>query len=75
MNADRRKELSKAIELLEQAKDIVTSIQEQEQEAYDNLSEGLQASGMGERLQENADDLDYIDFDEIIDSIQDVIDR
>jgi len=54
MNADKRKELAKAIQLLEDAKSIIESIQEQEQECFDNLSEGLQQSERGQRFEELA---------------------
>ena len=50
MNRIRRKELSKALELLEQAKDIIEACRDEEQEAYDNLPEGIQSSDRGEMM-------------------------
>lgn len=75
MNAARRKELSKAIDLIEQAKEIISAVAEEEREAYDNLPEGLQESEMGEKMNEIADDLEYVDLDEVIDTIQEIIER
>ncbi len=57
MNQDKRKELAKAIELLEEAKTIIEDIQNQEQECFDNLSENLQQSERGQRFEEIASQL------------------
>lgn len=75
MNAARRKELSKAIDLIEQAKEIISAVAEEEREAYDNLPEGLQESEMEEKMNEIADDLEYIDLEEVVDTIQEIIER
>ena len=75
MNAARRKELSKAIDLIEQAKEIISAVAEEEREAYYNLPEGLQESEMGEKMNEIADDLEYVDLDEVVDTIQEIIER
>ena len=75
MNAARRKELSKAIDLIEQAKEIISAVAEEEREAYDNLPEGLQESEMGEKMNEIADELEYVDLDEVVDTIQEIIER
>lgn len=75
MNAARRKELNKAIDLIEQAKEIISAVAEEEREAYDNLPEGLQESEMGEKMNEIADDLEYVDLDEVVDTIQEIIER
>lgn len=75
MNYERRKELKKAIDLIEQAKEIISLVAEQEQEAYDNLPESLQEAEQGEKMYEIINDLEYVDLDEIIENIQDIIDR
>lgn len=75
MNYERRKELRKAIDLIEQAKEIISLVAEQEQEAYDNLPEGLQEAEQGEKMYEIINDLEYVDLDEIVENIQDIIDR
>lgn len=54
MNKQRRKELAEAIEklekaiaMLEEAKETVECVTEEEQEAYDNMPESLQCSERG----------------------------
>lgn len=90
MNRDRRKELAEAITLLngaqeslESAKDIIDSVRDEEEEAYDNLPESLQEGEKGEVMQVNIDSLDEIvsELEDIkdsievqIDAVQDVID-
>lgn len=59
MNKQNRKELQKALDLLNSANEIITSIKEQEEEKYENLPEGIQESERGEKFQENIDNLDY----------------
>lgn len=57
MNAERRKRLSAALEQLEAAKSEIEEIQQEEQEAYDNMPEGLQESERGEIIANNAESL------------------
>lgn len=57
MNKARRKELAKALELLDAAKTILEQVAEEEQEAYDNLPESIQVSERGEQIYDNADTL------------------
>ena len=59
MNKDRRKRLNEALELLDKAEgflsdaaQIVTDVRDEEQEAFDNLPEGLQQAERGELMQE-----------------------
>ena len=75
MNKQRRKSLKEAIELIERAKSIIELVAEEEREAFDNLSEGLQYSERGEQIEENADTLDEVfeALDEHIESIEEVI--
>lgn len=72
MNANDRKELQKAIALIEEAKAIIESIGEQEQEKYDNLSEGLQASERGQKFEESAGELSNAaeSLDDVVSSIE-----
>ena len=51
MNKDRRKEISRAIELMEQAREILEAVKDEEQEAFDNMPEGPQNSERGETMQ------------------------
>lgn len=68
MNKQDRKEIARAIALIEEAKEIFESISSQEQEKYDNLSEGLQASENGQKFESNVESLD-----EAVSNIEDVI--
>lgn len=74
MNKQRRKQIAAAIELIEQAQAILEEVTAEEQEAYDNLPEGIQLSERGELMEEYIyalesfqDALDTGDLQEIID--------
>lgn len=60
MNAQRRKEIAKAIALIEEAIAILDYAAEEEREAYDNLPESLQSSERGERIEECADAIENV---------------
>jgi prefoldin subunit 5 len=51
MNAKRRKELEKVIALIEEARNQLETLKDEEQEAFDNMPEGLQYSEKGERME------------------------
>lgn len=53
MNKARRKEIAEIVEIMRGAVDRLEFVQNEEQEAFDNLSEGLQATERGETM-ENA---------------------
>ena len=76
MNKTRRKELEKAIDLLGQAQEIVDCCAEEERDAYDNLSEGVQESERGMQMEENADNLEDAssNLQDVINQIQEVVD-
>ena len=75
MNAQRRKEIAKAIALIEDAIAILDSVAEEEREAYDNLPESLQYSERGERMEECAEAIEYVsgELSDQIDSLNDAI--
>lgn len=60
MNKERRKKLKTVCDLLEQALETLETVQEEEQESFDNLPEGIQQSEKGEAIEENAYRLDDI---------------
>lgn len=60
MNAKRRKEILKAIDLINEAREILEYVAEEEQEAFDNLPESLQYSERGDRMQEVADGINDV---------------
>lgn len=57
MNKEGRTKLDTAITKLEDVYAVIEELQSEEQDKYDNLSEGLQASERGEKFQENSDNL------------------
>lgn len=85
MNNDRRKDLDKAIDILtkirddfDKAKALIADAAEGEQEGFDNLTEGLQQAERGQRmeevagaLQEAADEMEALDFDDLISRLDD----
>lgn len=68
MNAERRKRIGKVWDVIEDLKNELEYIKEEEDEALDNLPESLQYGERGERMQSAIDNLDYA-----ISSIEDVI--
>ena len=69
MNAQRRKKLQKAVELLNEAMSIIEYAKDEEQECFDNLPEGIQYSERGTTMEDN-----IYNLEEIIDNISDTID-
>ena len=74
MNRARRKELARVIDLVEQARDILEMVRDEEQEAFDNLPESFQYSERGETMEgyistmeELLDALDTDELQEIVD--------
>lgn len=75
MNKLRRKQIAAAIELIERAYEILYQVREDEQEAFDNLPEGLQCSERGEAMEEIIDNLEeYLDALDIVDELQEIVD-
>lgn len=76
MNKERRKRIENAIANLQDVMEEISAIQEEEQEAFDNLPEGIQDSSRGELMQETVDGLDNVtsDLDNVISDLQDVLD-
>lgn len=72
MNKDRRKALQGIIDQLTELKEAVESLQEEEQEAFDNLPEGIQFSERGESMEEAISNLEDAvnSIDEAISSIE-----
>lgn len=70
MNKERKEELYEVVECLEEASSALQEVRNEEQDAYDDLSEGLQCSRTGESMQNAIDEMEAIDTD-----IQNVITR
>ncbi len=58
MNAKDRKQIQLIIDKIGELKQEIESLKESEQEKYDNLSEGLQATERGQKLEEGVDQLE-----------------
>ena len=59
MNNNRRARIQALINKLEDIKEDIDSIKEEEQEYYDNMPESIQAGERGDKAQEAIDNLDY----------------
>lgn len=75
MNAQGRKEIAKYIATLEEIKDKLESMQEDEQDKFDNMPEGLQESERGEAMQEAIDAIETAcgSLDDAIDTLQEIV--
>lgn len=75
MNKQRRNRLQKVIDQLEELKQEVSYICEEEQEAYDNMPESLQDGERGSQMYENISTLEdqESNFDDLIESLQEVV--
>ena len=77
MNKARRKWLEDIIGKLEEQKDELYQLYEEEQEAYDNMPESLQESERGQAAYEYASDLEgeYNSLEDVIQNLQEILDR
>ena len=77
MNRERRKAIENVIDKLNELKEEITSICDEEREAYENLPESVQAGEKGDAMEDNYLDLDAAscDIESVIESLQDIIDR
>ena len=57
MNDDRRKRIDEAMEHISAAREILDAVFAEEQEAFDNLPEGLQNSERGQKIEETVGSL------------------
>lgn len=75
MNANRRKQLQRAIELLDEAKTIIDSCRDEEQEYVDSMPENLQNSEKAEKANEVVSQLDEVIYaiEENVTVIEEVI--
>lgn len=58
MNNTRRKQIAAIMAKLEELKEEVEALHDEEQECFDNLPEGIQYSERGEAMEAAADNLD-----------------
>ena len=76
MNWSDKKEIKRALELLEEANEIIESVRANEQEKYDNLPENLQDGKPGGKFIDNMDALNEADCDlaGVIEGLQSILD-
>lgn len=75
MNDSRRREIRKAIGILETARSNIESVKDDEEWAFDSLPDGFKESSRGEKMEETVEDLDSAldSLDEIIDLLKGVL--
>lgn len=71
MNKERRQQLYDAVSLLDDAIAVIQDVHAEEEEAFENLPEGLQGSQNGYNMQLAMEKLE--DFENRIESIKDEI--
>ena len=74
MNKARRKEIARAIELMDEAREILESVMDEEQEAFDNMPESLQCSERGETMEKCIATLDEVVCNLETDALQEIVD-
>lgn len=77
MNMTRRNEIKSIIEDLGALKERIEAVGQDEQEAYDNLPEGIQDSERGQNMEQAISDLEDAasNIEDIVDTLQDIVDR
>ena len=75
MNKDRRARIQALINKLEDIKEDIDFIKDEEQEYYDNMPESIQAGEKGDKAQEAVDNLDYAysQIDEVIEYLEEAL--
>lgn len=73
MNKQRRKQLTQLLDALTETRESLDELHTEEQDAYDNMPEGLQESERGQAISETAGDLENAvnELDSIIDTLTD----
>ena len=74
MNNQRRKEIAKAVAMLDDVYDILDDVNCDENDAYDNMPENLQDGDRAFNMQDNIDKLDNAcsSINEIMDSLNEI---
>lgn len=70
MNKIRRNKINEIKKLLEQASDMINDVMIDEDDAFNNLSDGLQCTMRGEQMESNVSEME-----EAIDNINEAIDN
>ena len=74
MKEERLKTLKRCLNMIQNVHDVLEEVRDEEQDAFDNLPEGLQYSERGELMEEAVNNLDeIIDYlDDVLSSLEDV---
>jgi len=74
MNNDRRKKIAQLVVDLENLRQGIESLRDEEQEYYDNMPEGLQAGSKGEAAESAVGALEYAmeDIESACSNLQDI---
>ena len=77
MNNTRRKLIQGIIDKLEDLREDIEALKDEEQEAFDNLPEGIQASERGEAMEHAAYSLEeaYDNMDSVIDALTEAFEQ
>ncbi len=75
MNEQRRKDLEKVIELLEEAGDLIDSAMIEEQDCFDGLGPAGQNTPRGKQMEERISGMEAALelLDELLDAVEDVV--
>lgn len=75
MNKDRRARIQALINKLEDIKEDIDFIKDEEQEYYDNMPENFQMGEKGDKAQEAIDNLDYAysSIDEVVEYLEEAL--
>lgn len=74
MNKERRAKLGDIIERLDALQAEIEDLEREEQEAFDNMPEGLQQSERGQQTEEAANTLGGVDLSDAIAALSEVRD-
>ena len=58
MNAARRKSLAEVTDLLQQAKDLLETVMDEERDAFDNIPESLREGDRGQEMEAGLDSME-----------------
>ncbi len=77
MNKTRREWIENVISRLSELQDELDNIASDEQDAFDNLPEGIQYSERGDAMTENVSDLEQAssDIEKLVDALNEIIER
>ena len=76
MNKQRRNRLQKVIDKLEELSEELHDICSEEEDAYDNMPEGLQEAERGQLMYENIDEMSDMEceMDDWVNRLQEIVD-